>query len=336
MNHFVSAVIATACLLATSAHAADKEGAKPSGNPQAGAGAASAALGLLGMSAPRAFSLNYNGWIAPDKDPTSIQQQRVALQVPVYRGEVDTFSLSATGSSLHFNDPQQLLPNGALVPADLWRIDFGGQYSRKLNNDKMLGGRLSFGSASDHPFSKITTDTIGASLFYGLPPDENSRWILTLFVSNNNPIINYVPIPGFVYLYQTKTFTGMFGLPFGLIQWTPKVPWSLSLSAFGPTINSEVACGDPRKVQLYAGFNWVQQSYLRENRVDRKDRLFFDEKRGQLGVRFPLVAMLAADLQSGFAFDRSAFEGRRFGKHDRGTAGLRSSWFAAWSLKARF
>ena len=120
------------------------------------------------------------------------------------------------------------------------------------------------------------------------------------------------------------------------MQWKPWQPWSATFSFFGPSVNAEIACGDPRKIQAFMGFNWNPQSFLREDREFKQDRLFYDEKKTQAGVRFPIVSTLASEFSGGYAFARSVYEGQRFGKRYRGSAALGDSWFAAWGLHLEF
>src|ERR1019366_814149 len=123
----------------------------------------------------------------------------------LYQDDRNTLSLSTGESSLHFGTEQTLSDSGIGVPIDLWKVELGGSYLRKLDTDKddkgdrLMGTRISFGSASDHPFASFDVTTLGASAFYSWASSERSRWMLTLLFSNNNPIINYVPIPGFIY-----------------------------------------------------------------------------------------------------------------------------------------
>jgi hypothetical protein len=291
-------------------------------------------LGTLGLLPSPVPTLSYGGWITPQKVPSDILQQRVIAQVPLYYDDGDNLSLSLGGSNLHFGEAQTIPMSGVEIPVDLWRVDVGANYSRKLDDDKILGGRVSVGSASDHPFSKFDVVTVGASAFYSWATSERSRWMVTLFFSNNNPIANYIPIPGFAYIYRTDTFTGIFGLPFSSIVWRPVTPWMFTFAFFGPTINSEAAYGDPKTAQAFLGFSWQQQSYLREDRPDVRDRLYYDEKHAPVGVRFPLLKGVLTELSLGYSFDRFAYEGTHFHDRSSGAASLGSSWYAAWNFKA--
>lgn len=291
-----------------------------------------AALGTLGLLPVRKPTLSYGGWITPEQVPGDVEQHRLTIQFPVYQGDEDAISFSVGGTSLHFGSGLVLSSSGTSVPIDLWKAELGGSYSHKIDDDKFVGGRVSLGSASDRPFADLGVTTIGASAYYSWASSENSRWMLTLFFSNNNPIVNYIPIPGFVYLYQTKTFIGMFGFPFSSIIWMPTEPWVFTLSFFGPTVNSEIAYGNTKKIQLFTGFSWVQQSYLRDNRPDPKDRLYYAEMHAPLGVRFPVCDGLKSELSGGYSFNRSVSEGTRFTDRENGSASLGNSWFGAWNI----
>ena len=180
-----------------------------------------------------------------------------------------------------------------------------------MDDQKYWGTRLSIGSASDHPFSNLDVTTFTASGFYSWNDAPHSRWMLTLFVSNNNPILNYAPIPGFVYIYQLDNFIGMFGFPFTSILWMPTQDWTYTFGIFGPTINTEIAYGNAKKAQVYVGYSWNQQSYIPENRPSNEDRLYYADMRTPFGVRIPIAGVLKTDLAVGYAFDRSVFEGTK-------------------------
>jgi hypothetical protein len=293
-----------------------------------------AVLGTLGLLPASVPTLSYSGWVTPRQAPGTVEQQRLTIQVPVYQDGRDAYSLSAGASWLRFGAEQALSGSGIPVPEDLWKIELGGSYSRRLESDALLGGRVSLGSASDQPFASFDVVTVGLSAYYSWAVSERSRWMLTLLFSNNNPIIDYVPIPGFVYAYQTPTFVGLFGFPFSSLSWRPSGPWALTFSFFGLTINSEVTYGDPRKFQLFTGFSWVQQSYLRENRPSSKDLFYYDEKHLPIGVRFPITRSLRSELSAGYSFSRSVYEGIHIGNANDGSADLGNSWYGAWSLRA--
>ncbi len=136
----------------------------------------------------------------------------------------------------------------------LGRIELGTRYSHKLDETSSVGGGVGFGSASDLPFNNADVDTLSLNAFYNFSTSEHSAWVLSLFYSNNNPLDNKVPIPGFMYIYRSSDFVGMFGLPFASIFWRFSDPWILSASIFGPTGVLEIARGHVRDLQVFWAF----------------------------------------------------------------------------------
>jgi hypothetical protein len=288
-------------------------------------------VSLLPVSTP---TVSYGGWLAPRNAPEEISQQRLTLQFPVHRGGRDSVSLGIGGNSLHFSGPQSLAGSGIAVPMDLWKIEASGSWSRRFSRGRLASARVSIGSASDRPFTDVGVTTFGATAFWSWEESERSRWFLTLFFSNNSPLINWVPIPGFIYFYATEGFIGLFGVPFTSATWMPVRPWSVTAGVFGPTLTTEIAYGDLRGTNVFAGWSFQQQSYIPSSRAEDDDRVFLVEKRAPVGVRFTIGDSIKSELSGGYAYDRSVRQGTRMGKKERGTLDLGNSWFVGWNLRA--
>jgi hypothetical protein len=292
------------------------------------------AMGGLGLASSPMPILNYGGSTSPQRNSTQLGLHRVSFAAPVYKSETASYGFFANYGSLQVEEPLTLSKTGADVPSNLFRTELGGQFSRKLADQKSLGARLSLGNASDQVDSKNITFNLNLS--FSEPGSENSHWVYFIYFSNNSPILNYLPIPGFVYFYRGENWTGMVGFPFASIHWMPVTPWTYSFSILGPTVNSDVSYGQKNSPQIFTGFSLSQQSFLREDREEDKDRLFFQEKKLFLGFRSPLSEKLHAELQGGYVFDRFIHEGTRFDRKERGETSLGNSWFAAWNLRASF
>jgi hypothetical protein len=305
------------------------------GQNKAMAGSFAAMNGAMGFLSAQSTFVNYGGTYSTLSETESLQQHRFGFQFPVFRGDTDTVAVSTNASLLKFSSAP-VLSTGTRVNQDLAKLELGGVYSKKLEGDRLIGGRVGLGSASDQPFADREVTTFGMSAYYGFPNSDNDRWFITLFYSNNNPISNLLPIPGFIYLHFTKTFMGLFGVPFASITWMPSEVWTFSFSAFGPTINSEIAFGERQALQIFSGFNWSQQSFLRRDRVKNEDRVYFDEKRIFAGARLPVLEFIHSDLQVGYGFDRSIFEGSSYRNSDAGTKVFENSLYVSWNLKAGF
>ncbi|MGE0764250.1 MAG: hypothetical protein AB7N80_13290 [Bdellovibrionales bacterium] len=314
-----------------------QKGATQPTAPTQGLAAFAPLLTGLGLSAPSRTMLNYTGQWAPDSTAPPIQQHRINFTHPLKKTEKESWSTSAQISSLHFERRLSLGTQGPLLAHDFYRNEIGFQYSKDLDHHRSLGVRGNFGSASDRPFEENEDLSFSFSGSYIFPSENENFWVVTMFISNNSPLGNYVPIPGFVYLYKTPKFVGMFGLPIASFQWMPIERWSFSFALLGPQLSSEIAYSFlfPRQ-QIFFSANWGQQSFLRADRSRQDDRLVFDEKRIYLGARSPLSRFLSGELQIGQAFARSVFEGDGFFNRDRGSVDLEDSWFLQVNLRAIF
>lgn len=300
-----------------------------------GLGAFSGVMGGMSMGGPPIPVLIAGGGSTRSDEPQAhAETWRLNASTPVARAETDFYTASLSYSTLRFGDEIRLRDSGVVLARDWRRMEVGGQFSRRLEGEKLLSLRLSVGSAGDEPFRQGRDTTFTFNGTYSFPESETTHWAWTLFISNNNPIANYLPIPGFVYFYRTPTFTGMFGIPFATVQWTPVPDWILSAAAFGPSVNLEAAHGGRDRLQTALGFNWSQQTFLRADRIYEEDRTFLDEKRLFVAVRSPLSAKFSAELQAGPVFDRLVYEGRRFRSFSGGKRELNNASFIGASLRA--
>lgn len=277
--------------------------------------------------------LGYDLRYSSGKDSVQFVENKYNVSVPVYKSEAGGLFLSLAGSQLSLGE-SITLDSQVKIPTELYRLETGFQYFEQLPEKKRWGLKGSVGYASDKQFSKDLTYSLSAN--YGYPDSENGYWMLMVFFSNNGPFGNNIPIPGFIYIYRTETFTGMFGLPVLAMQWAPVFPWSFSFSLFGPIIQMEAAYNINDEMQIFSGFNWNRQNYILSDRVNDKDRLTFEEKKLLIGVRSLISNTLLAELQIGQTFDRSAYIGSGFLNKDQGNASISSDIYSSLSLKMKF
>lgn len=286
----------------------------------------------LGLFAPPQPWISYSGSFAPKENPAAIENHRLNLSYPLAKTEKDSYTIGLNLSHLHLSESRTLSKNGLATPKSLQRHDLNLGYNRTLGPMRSLGIRGTIGVASDKPFQDPQDTTFNLSTFYSYPGSNQGIWVLSAFISNNSPILNYVPIPGFFYLKKTDTVTYIVGIPLASVVWTPTEDLRVSASAFGPSLNLEIGQSEQKSWPLFAGFSWTPQTFLRANREDRQDRLFYDEKRLFLGVRKSILGQLSTEFQIGQAYDRRMTEGERFSDFEGGQARFRSSPFAAWNF----
>lgn len=291
----------------------------------------SGVLGSMGLAPSQKKIMSYSGSYSPEINPTPIQQHRLNLSSPLWTQGKESLATSLTVGQIKWNDPQMWKRQNFETPESLSRVEWGGQYSKKLNDSESIGLKGSLGSASDQVFASINEVTFSLNGTYAFPSQNGNYWILTAFMSNNNPLLNYVPIPGFIYLKKTSTFTGMFGLPFLSFQWTPTKEWIFSTSYFITNLTSEAAYSLSDSLQLFTGFAISQQTFLRADRSNIRDRLFFNEKKIYVGLKVPFGKMFSGDFQIGQSFDRKLEEGKRFNDIDM-SADFGRSWYQSLNV----
>jgi hypothetical protein len=119
-----------------------------------------------------------------------------------------------------------------------------------------------------------------------------------------------------------------------VVHWVPSDPWAFSFSAFGSNINTEISLGSKETLQGFVGFNSGLQPFIPENRPEVTDRLYFGQKKVFAGVRFPFTSGLTNEIQFGYMFDRSVYEGTQPSSNSDGLASIGNSIFV--ELKLRF
>lgn len=301
-------------------------------------GAAQAAMDLPfdNFSGPLSnkIKLEYSGFTEP-VEPKNFNS--INGTVPVWSRDKDILTVSVKGS--HLSVPKGInIPGSTLieVPESLSSLEGGIQYKRSLEGERIIGGGVTYGSASDSLFSTKESIAISANLVYSFPSEKNDRWIWALFYSNNNPVFAGLPVPSVAYFFKRDTVMGAVGLPFIFLRWTPSAePWAFTLFDLATIVKAEVSYGPPVS-QYMMGFDWNQNTWLRHDVKDTDNKLYFDEKRVFVGSRFLLAKFVFTELQVGQAFDRSFYEAQGIGRKETGTAFIPASWYANWNFKVQF
>jgi hypothetical protein len=297
-------------------------------------GGALSALGGLSSPTPPFPLVSVDGRYSPGDNTQN--ELNVKVSAPVHQTERDYVAFTLTGGQIHFEDPIDL-NSGRIIPRDLYRVEIGNQYTRKLEEGKSLAISSSIGYAGDRIFENTRGMTLSANLRYGRPTASGSYFLWTLFISNNSSFVGpFVPIPGFVYFYKTPTFTGMFGLPYLSLQWTPSALWAHSFSLIGPSVVLESAYGEVKSVQYFVGGNWSNQSFIMHDYVDSAERLTIEDKKVGIGARSFMFSKMIGEVRAGYAFDRLLYIGEGFRNMEAGSAELDSEAFVSFSIKSAF
>jgi hypothetical protein len=194
-------------------------------------------------------------------------------------------------------------------PSELWDARLGLMYLRKLDGDRMLGGGVNIGSASDHPFASISEMNVSMMAMYRMPSGERNAWMFMLMYS---PVgeLNF-PIPGVSYDYNpSDQFHANIGLPFSL-SYRPTDRWSFDASyMLIHTIHLRASYKIAERLKAFCGYDWSNEVYMLRDRLEENDRFFMYDQRVTLGLEMPLNRFLSAEVVGGYAFDRFSFTGQ--------------------------
>jgi hypothetical protein len=299
-------------------------------------GGALSSFGGANAAGPPLPLISYDGRAFLTDDAPGITEHRLGISSPVYKSAQDTVAMSLATGQTHIAE-NLILDSGFAVPTDLYRVEVGAQYFHQMPERKNWGLRASLGYVGDK-FSEASSDmSFSLAASYGFPTEsQKGYWMFLVFMSNNSPLGNFVPIPGFIYIHRSENFTGMFGLPLVSMQWTPLEAWMFSFSAFGPTVQAEVAQGHIDKLQLFAGYGFAQQMYIPSARANDKDRLTLLEQKAMLGARHIFAETLLGELQAGYSFERKINLGDGFLNDDSGQVAIHDDWYLSWTMKYAF
>ncbi|CAE79535.1 hypothetical protein predicted by Glimmer/Critica [Bdellovibrio bacteriovorus HD100] len=280
-------------------------------------------------------TLNYVGFFYDKaefpQERANMRYQLMDLSSPVYKTETQSVGLSFSGSQMSV-DPAQ---NGY---SELYDIKFGASYTKVLGEKRMWSVMVNYGSASDKPFYDPTVSTLGITAFYSYPSDEKSSWLLLANYSNNRPILNNIPLPGFAWFYYpSRELNLVLGAPFASINWQFADKFGLTFFTLVPwVIKSTVYYKLNDFAQVYAGMDFSQVTYLPYGRENREDRLFYDEKKFLMGIKSPLSKSVFADFEVGHAFDRRFFIAENYEINPGNQVDIGNAYYAKLALRVAF
>lgn len=262
------------------------------------------------------------------QERANMRYQTLNATVPVYKTDSESVSVSFSGDQLKVNPTQ----NGH---SELYDIKFGASYTQLLSEKRMWSVMMNYGSASDKPFYDPTVSTLGLTALYSYPSDEKSSWLLLANYSNNRPILNNIPLPGFAWFYfPSKEFRLVLGAPFASLNWQFADKWGMNFFTLVPwIIKGSVYYKVNEYAQAYTGLDFSQVTYLPYGRKNRADRLFYDEKKFFVGFKSPLSKTTFADFELGHSFDRQFFQAENYELNPKNKVDIGNAYYAKLSLR---
>lgn len=242
--------------------------------------------------------------------------QDFSLKYPVWISQPNMLMLTA-GVQNRLIDTDAIMPDSHQpYPSELWNAQAGLMYMRQMSGDRMLGGGVSIGSASDHPFASIREMNVSSYAMYRIPSGERNAWMFMVMYSPTGEL--QFPIPGVSYNYNpSDQFQANIGLPF-MICYKPTDRWTLSASyMLIHTIHAKATYKIADRVNAFAGYDWSNEVYQLRDRIEEKDRFFFYDQRAKLGLDFPIRSWLSTEVVGGYAFNRYSFSGQQWDSVER-------------------
>ncbi len=238
-------------------------------------------------------------------------RQEAAVRFPIYSQGADLL-LGGVGVRNTLFQGAASFPDGREMPGSLWDIRGSLLYLRQLDGGWAAGGSVTVGSPSDRPFHSASEVAPTVNAFLRVPARrEPDAWLFGLFYSPVGEI--RFPLPGVAYQWTPgENFQFLVGLPLA-ITWKPTDTLRLD-AGYIPLrrVRAQLTWTVGDGVEVFGGYEWTNDAYLRANRLDRKEQLFLYEMRVPGGARLFFREHWVVDLAAGWAFQREVFEGRTY------------------------
>jgi hypothetical protein len=220
-------------------------------------------------------------------------------------------------------------------PDELWNVNMGLMYFRKMDNDWSWGGGVNFGSASDRPFASIDEMFVGMMGFLRVPSGERNAWMFSVFYAPMGEL--RFPIPGVAYSYSpADDFQMNIGLPFS-IKYRPLERLTLEASyMLIHTIHAKASYKLMDCFSAFAAYDWSNESYALADRIEYNQRFFMYDQRLTAGLESTILEHCTLELAGGLIFDRYSFEGRQWDTTQFNRVTFGNGPFVSLQVGARF
>lgn len=241
-------------------------------------------------------------------------QHQAFVLMPIWQDDNDEVTFLALFEADDLKGKAALPGTGMDLPSLLMDFRFGPSYRHRFGNGHATGGNILFGSASDELFASGDDLELVFNWFYKLQTRNKNSWVFFLNWSNNREFLNRIPLPGFgYYIDNNKWVRGLVGIPMVGLQFFPDRIVNLEGFYFpARNVGAQMNVDPKRWLRAFTFFQWFNERYFRNARLDNKDRLFYYEKRAGAGLRFRTRFGMEVTASGGYAWDRFFFEGRDY------------------------
>lgn len=205
--------------------------------------------------------------------------------------------------------------NDPALPSRLSDVSVAGGVG-VLSYDGWLGGIvIGAGHASADPFGDGNGWYGMASFAVGKTLGNGDELGIVLDYNGNRPIFPDVPLPGFAYRKRVADELLLaFGFPFSSLEWTPAERVKVELIWSIPE-NFEVSVeyGVTDHFSFFGQLRARNEAFAFDDLPDGDDRLLFEQRYAEAGVRWKPADEVSLIVSGGYAFDqefRSGFDTR--------------------------
>ena len=323
-------IILTACLLGL--------GALPAHAQEEFTTLFSPELGQLLIRSEYRVTLFSDQPVSGQRAELGLIQQDFSLSVPVRQSITDEWSASFRLRNQEFDTGAVLPDTGEPFPDELWNIRIGATYRHRFDLGWTGALNVNVGSPSDKPFESVDELDVSATAVLRIPTRERDAWLFFLNYGSNREFWPHIPIPGLGYSFQpSDQFEAVLTTGLISLRYQPVETLTLTASYIAVrTVDVRLTYQLFRPVRLWVGFDWTNERYLRADRDDPDDRLFYYEKRVRAGAIIGLARQLFVDIAVGYSFDRFYFEGEGYDDRDQNRVDVGSGPFGAIRLGLRY
>jgi hypothetical protein len=266
-------------------------------------------------------------------------QHDFTLSTPLLQTPNDEWSASFRIRDQEFDTGAVLPDTGEPFPDSLWNVRFGTTYRHRFESGWIGALDVNLGSPSDKPFASWDEMEVSATAILRVPArGSRDAWIFFLNYGSNREFLPHIPIPGFGYAYHpSDQFEAIVTTGLVSLRYQPVEALTLTASYIAVrTVDVRITYQLFRPVRLWVGFDWTNDRYLRADRANPDDRLFYYEKRVRAGAIIGLARWLYVEVTGGYTFDRFYFEGEGYGDNDQNRIDVEDGLFGAVRIGTRF
>jgi hypothetical protein len=261
-------------------------------------------------------------------------EEDLSLALPLWADSRQTVMVTAAVRNRRIDTDATLPDSHEAYPSELWNIQAGAMYRAQLDGDRMIGGGVSLGSASDDPFTSLQDSYVNLNAMYRTPSGEHNAWMFMLMYSPLSEIPYPLPLVSYSYNPSDQLHANI-GLPF-MLSYKPTDRWRFDASyMLINAIHAKATYRITNRASLFSAFDSLNEAYRLRDRISNDDMFFLCSQRARIGLSLPLTKLLTAEIAGGYAFKRYSFTGQQWDSTGTDRVDLEPGPFVSLSMSLR-